>query len=661
MGDSPPKVFRALTGNPFVDWGLSIAAAMAGLESAALLTDQHLKNVVGDGRALARRHQRLKAFIPVFGSNTPLHNPKPKGQSPGETHVKNYASLLVRIRDAIGHETNSVPCEVCGAPRTLGVVHLRDSAGRTPSFGRDWLPLAGAATEANLWPAATRSPHICARCLLAVRLLPSALLLVDGRLTVLQSAPPDFADIFVRELYDHVRVREQAGERETVGSKEGKRALARRLLSVLNRLRLQQRLGVVDSTTRVFAWYFTNAGDSADVTIEEIPNRALLFLRDGVDSGLGPEIERLMSAEPRKDTEWTPGMLRCLELRRDYEPLYPRGKHAGASIELFELFQARVLGRTTCALEVAHAIATELTRAVHRQEDLDSLRKPEAFRRSELCARVRRAMVQMAAEGRFSIGDYHSLFPTREGPGIAVAPDGWKVLRYYVHQTAGQRRERSDQASALPDSDAVSFIADRVLDRLLGRGETFVRNVVARAELTDDRWLRDQFLACAWREGGFTYAAWSALALDGRGHLATREWLFQTRLHLAARLSEDPHRRVLRQPLREPAATPMAGSNLPGFVAIALEEYLDEYLTVRGPGRLERDIVRQWLARRLGTHWLGERLSSPRRRAPISVHAWRNWLEDPDAAWRTFQLGLAVCNAARRLIALWSTPVEEPA
>jgi hypothetical protein len=208
----------------------------------------------------------------------------------------------------------------------------------------------------------------------------------------------------------------------------------------------------------------------------------------------------------------------------------------------------------------------------------------------------------------------------------------------------------------------VCFIADRVLDRLLAvRGEEFVRDLVARAERTDDRWLRDQFLGCAWHEEGFTYAAWSALALDGHGHLAAREWVFQTRLHLAARLSEDTLRGVLRAPLREPAVMPMSDASLPGFVAVALEEYLDEYVAVRGAGRLERDIIRPWLARRLGTHWLGERLSSPRRRAPISVHAWRDWLEEPDAAWRAFQLGLAVCNAARRLIALRSTPVEEPA
>src|SRR5712691_7131534 len=100
--ESRPKMPQALTGNPFVDGGLSIAAAMAQLESVDALTDEHLKNMVGDGIALARRQQPLKAFIPVFGSNTPLHNPKLKGRKPGEAHVQNYASLLVRIRDAMG-------------------------------------------------------------------------------------------------------------------------------------------------------------------------------------------------------------------------------------------------------------------------------------------------------------------------------------------------------------------------------------------------------------------------------------------------------------------------------------------------------------------------------------------------------------------------------
>lgn len=652
---------EVLTGNPFVDWGLSIAAAIAELESVDALTDEHLKAVVGDGTALARRHQSLKTFMLVFGSNTPLHNPKPRGQRPGEAHVRNYASLLVQIRDGMGHETENTPCEVCGAAHSLNAQRLKNSAGKVPSLGRDWLPLAGAATEANSWPAASRSPHACARCLLAVRLLPSALLLVDGHLTLLQSSPPEFADSFVRDLHDLVRVRSEAGETETVGSKEGKRALARRLLSVLSRLRRQQRLKIVDSRTRVFAWYFTNVGDSADVSLAELPSRALLFLRDAVEADLGPEIERLLDVEPRKDTEWMPGLLRSLEGSRDYGLLYPRGKNPGASIRLFELYQTKVLGRTPCALEVAHTIATALTSAVRRKEDLDGLRKPEAFRRPELRARVRRAMVEMAADGRFSLADYRSLFSLRDEPGVAVTPDGWKVLGYYVHQPTSDGRRRDEPPVTLADTDAVSFVADRILDRLLAaRGEQFVRALVVRAERMDERWLRDQVLACASIEEGFTFATWSALALDGQGRLAAREWEFQTRLHVAARLSEDPHRRALRVARSEPAATPTFGSGLPEFLAVALEEFLDDYVTARGAHRLERDIVRPWLSRRLGAQWLGQRLSSPRRRAPVAEDSWRDWLEEPDATGRAFQLGLAVCNAARRLISLRSSPVEEP-
>src|SRR5439155_15977606 len=123
---APEKASQVLTGNPFVDWGLSIAGAIADLESVEALTDEHLKNVVGDGTALARRHQRLKAFIPVFGSNTPLHNPKKRGHP----HVENYAALLAQICDAMGHETDSSSCEVCGAPRSLDASELTNPAGR---------------------------------------------------------------------------------------------------------------------------------------------------------------------------------------------------------------------------------------------------------------------------------------------------------------------------------------------------------------------------------------------------------------------------------------------------------------------------------------------------------------------------------------------------
>lgn len=643
-----------VTGNPFVDWGLSIAAAMAGVEDVGRLTVADLRRTVGDGLRIAREHQRLKSFIPLFGSNTPLHNPKKKGQSPGEEHAARYAALIKAIADSIGAETLDAPCEVCGRQRSLDLAQVPEAGGKGSDrlLGRDWFPLAGAKTDANLLPAASRAVHVCAACLLAVRFLPSAPLLVDGRMTILQSAPPEFADLFCRDLWTHVSQRVRLGNVETEGSKEGTRALLRRLLGVLDNLAKKKRLSVVSAETRLFSWRFSNAGDSADVELEEIPNRVLLFLRDARDLGFQAGIDRLVSAEKKKDSDATPGLLRCLMQGRDYEPLYPRGSWEGASPGFFELYQARILGRTAHALATARTIAAAMVAASRKKKDLDRLRKPEALGSPSLRATVRKAMVNEALEGRFSLQDYRSLFPLHEPPGVSIDPSGFKVLRFYLHHAEGPAQAAPvEQGLPSPESkDPVLYLADRMLARLLEvREADFVRaRVLPVLERQGGRWLASQFERCAAREEGFTYDVWTSLALDSRGRFWPHEWTFQTRLHLAARLAASTSRPELAA-ARADSARPFDGSGLPTVIVSPIESYLGEYARSRGTERLLRDVVERWLDREIGAAWLGKRLCDPVRERRLEETTWSEWLTQGEAYERRFQLGLAIGNASRRL------------
>ena len=75
---SPVAFYPGRTGNPFVDWGLAVVAAARNIDEANSVTVETLRDIVGDGIEIARRQQVLKAFNLVFGSNTPLHNPKKK-------------------------------------------------------------------------------------------------------------------------------------------------------------------------------------------------------------------------------------------------------------------------------------------------------------------------------------------------------------------------------------------------------------------------------------------------------------------------------------------------------------------------------------------------------------------------------------------------------
>jgi hypothetical protein len=646
------------TGTALVDWGLYVAAAMAGRDSVASLSDGDLKKLIMDRAAdLAGVHQRLDAFIPIFGSNTPLHNPKKKGQKPGEAHQEKYATLLKGLASAVGNEQGREPCEACGRTRSLPPGQMGQAV-----FGRDWFPLAGAQTEANLLPAASRGPQLCARCLIAVRLLPSAPFLIDGRMTVLQSMPPRFAELFARDLYEHVRDREQAGDTSTVGKKEGVRALMRRLLSVLDRLHEQQHLDIVDVETRLFSWQFSNsgkAGKQADVVLEEIPNGALAFLRDATRAGLRPEIDRLLQREPTKDSERTPSLMRCLMRGADYEPLYPSGPHSGASVPLFTLYQREVLGRSSRTLAWASWMGAGLRRRVGAgKREVAVLRKPEAFYASDLRTQFRASLVDQALTGQIGLPQYLSVFPKRGGSPVLVDASGWKLLRFYGNQSVSHV-DAAPAAESLFEDDPVQFRADRMLARILAeRGHQFARNhTLRRLGSEGARWLSEQFCLCASAEGGFTSGAWLSLAQDPGGDGSILEWAFQTRLALAARLADNAHLSGLSHEVVEEPCSLLDGSLLPDHAAGWIKRRLLAFRRVRGQKRLEADIARPATRGRIEVAL--RTLAALDRDDQADRIEWDAWLEGRDRHEGRHRLCLAIANAVRRLGSGAATDAKE--
>lgn len=665
---NPVSFYPGRTGNPFVDWGLAVAAAMKSLDGADSVTAEIMRDVVGDGVEIAKRHQVLKSFNLVFGSNTPLHNPKkPK---PGERHVQAYARILKQLADLMGSEARLAPCEICGAPKTLTDIQVprkemqsTDSpagdegtkkrkrkketakpAEPAPWLGRDWFPLAGAKTEANMLPAGSRAIHACARCLLAVRLLPDAVMLVDGQACILQSAPPTFADHFAADLFEQVRDHCLANDHETIGAKEGTRALMRRLLSVVSRFHSRAELGVIDRRTRLFAWKFSNAGDSASATVEEIPNRALLFLWKTAHLRL--EIEKLVGEERGKDTDRNPSLLRCLEHGLDYGGLYPRAKASGASPELFAMYQVDVLGRTAKALSVARDIAAA-TVAKKTKKEVTHLRKPEAVRSSALRFAAKQKMFELAARGDFTIGDYRSLFPTEIQAGVNANPGGWKVLWYYLHYPEAAVRPESGEGPVERGVDLLCVLADRMLARLLTTRSCsqILDSLLSVSGSIGPAWLITQFEQCAAIEEGFTYKVWRKLAFDEGGSFRPWEWIFQSRLRMASVLGSG-------EPVQQAALvndSVLAQASLPWEIAESLEGYLRWYVTERGTARLNRDIVQAWLSRRLSVEQVGERLQSRDVAGPLDRDAWTRWYEAAEPFERRIHLGLGLLNASRRL------------
>jgi len=648
------------SGNPFVDWGLSVATAMVGINGVDDLTYAILAKLIEEnGERIAGQHQSLKSFMPIFGSNTPLHNPKPKGQRPGRQHVEKYvASVLRPLAAILGRTTAGPTCEACG--RRSGVPASQIGS---EFLGRDWFPLAGAKTEANCLPAASRSATFCPVCLLAVRLIPSAALLVNGRMMVLQSSPPDFAEAFAREVYDHVQPRYQAGDVETEGRKEGTKAFARRMLALFDRLDREKRNSVVGTGTRLFAWYFSNAGAEPDVEFEEIPNRTLSFLQVAVHRGLRREIEGLLLTE-KKETDFNPGFLRCVTIGRDYGLLYAHGKHPGASLDLFELYQIRVVGRRPKTLRAARLLGERLLAGIKNKNAREALCKPDALYDLEHRARARRIMVEQALEGAFSLEDYRDIFcraadSSSNGCSTAIEHTAWKLIAFYLGQVNHSPSAGVANSAAVLDAtdstildpiDVTTQVADRMLDRLLSiRAPEWIRGAILRD--FSPSWFNTQYLQCARVKEGFTFERWLRLSFDPAGRYSPWESLYQVRLGMASRLSTGP------KPTGEAGGDDIQtgifdGAELPMALTEMMGSYLSRYLRDRGSKRLERDIVNRWMRGEIGFDWLGTRLRQAAAEADDARTALESWLSQPPPAGRwvqKHQLGLALVNAARRL------------
>ena len=146
-----------LTGNPFVDAGLGIAASKAGCGSVEELSSDDLRRSV---QHLHANIQKLKSFkiLASFWVNNPFMG-KNLGQKP------KFEGFL---RDL---ETGRLPakaasCQVCGQSPVI------NEAAAGCQADRSWFPLAGSGDSDPCTLPGLRGKAVCADCLSAVMVLP---------------------------------------------------------------------------------------------------------------------------------------------------------------------------------------------------------------------------------------------------------------------------------------------------------------------------------------------------------------------------------------------------------------------------------------------------------------------------------------------------------
>jgi CRISPR-associated protein Cst1 len=653
----------ALSGNPFVDTGLGVIAALAGLDDVTALTLAKVCEVFGDGRQLAAWNSRLKTFTQVFGTNGPLFQKGygyKKGVGPGEKNVAIYRGTLQAFLDAIPAASKGWPCEACGGPTDFDfasacsrVIEAADAKAPEEKWvGRDWFPLSGSlGSDAQALPGASRTVHLCPKCLFAVHYLPLAPISLDGRLAVFQSTSVQFWYDFLRTIVDGAKSRLSLEQFDTIGTKEGSRAVSRRLMAYFNHLRDAGLLGDVSPETTLLIWRFTNSGASPDCQIEEIPNAALRFMSNAARSGLHLDVERLIASEDKRG-----GLLRCISERRACPGLYPRGNHGGAGPRLFALYQTEVCGRSARVLSLAHTLACQAAIEI-KETELSRLRRPEAFRAPAARNRFRRLMSELARQNHFTLDDYLLLFPSNDDErGIGVRSDGWDIIRYYLHHIDDQ-----DGLAGTPNfgrpvgkkTEKVTYYAGRIFSAYVAeRGvERFESDVLQRARMghLGTVWLQRQFTRLAEQFPGFTCAAWETLILNDAGRSCLSELLFQMRLLWAQWLRDGPD-------LSGGTLVSQDGSGLPKKVEGVLAEMLVRYVQQRGIARFRRDVLLRLQQRTIGLGWLRRQLVDRGRgdEQTMSESDWEELLND-DAGRRApttrlFQMHLYLVNVYRDMM-----------
>jgi CRISPR-associated protein Cst1 len=661
MKSNERLIYPNFAGNPFVDTGLGVIAALARLEGMHDLTLDHMKAVYGNGDRLAAWNSKLKTFTQIFGTNNPLFQTGygfKKGKGPSDANIAIYKSTLKGFLSEIGKSEYGPRCWACGTPSSFDFAQVckkavKENRKELPDdkwVGRDWFPLAGSlGSDAQALPAASQSAHICPRCLFAVHYLPMGVVLLNGRLAVFQSTSTEFWYDLIRDIVEQVGGQVQAGNYETLGKKEGSKALLVRLFGVFERLQNEKHRRGVPEGTALYVWRFSNSGASPECTIEEVPNPALLFLWDVVNMGLRREIEYLIESEGKNPRL---SIFRCILEGRDYPNLYPQEKRVGASSKLFELYQTHICNHSVKCLQTAYKLAEEVSKKVG-QEELKRLQRSEAFQEGANRNIFRSMMVQMAERDELTLEDYLNLFPVREGENIAVAWDGWNLIRFYLHHTnEDDRPEGVTPTGIRPILTLIRYYAGTIYNHYVkerGR-ERFQREILGQLRLDKlgIQWLRNQFTQLAEVEDGFTYGHWSKLCKPEDRRFFVSELLFQMRLLWSQWVYEG--QTALNIPARQDGEST---NGLPEQINALIEVVCTDYIDRKSLRRFHRDILLRLLRRELGLFWFKEKLTKHifEDVQPISEEEWEDFLVDDEGqslrAERLFQLHLALANLYR--------------
>lgn len=637
-----------LTGNPFVDTGLAVLATLGNYENINDLALDHMKKVHGDGKQLARWNSKLKSTSMIFTINSLATHP---GIKDYEKKILYYSKMTTGILNKIGKEDIRERCESCGSEYSLDIDKLAreilvplGNKDAKRYIGRDWFPLAGSiGSDAQALPASSRAPNICAKCLFAVHYLPLGVLLINGRLAVFQSTSRSFWYEYVKSIVKEVRQRITAGNMDTLGSKEGSVAALKRILFIMEEMHKED----IPPGTSLFVWRFSNSGTGPDCEIKEIPNSALVFLREAVRHGCGKAITEVIS----KDRNPEYSFLNCISKGTDYSLLYPFKKFNGVSPKLFFLYQTHIRHLSSISLKTAYKIAEYIKSKLDKKE-FENLGKDvdRDFAKQNV---VRKLIVTMVENGFLGFEEYMALFSADSDTSIKINRDAWKFIKYYMHNI-GKFYEIDRQVVIKNhiNDDRISYVGMIIFNSIVNdKGvEKFQQTVLeplAHGKLGLP-WLRRQFIKNAEKYEGFTYNDWKNLCLNEQGKESAYELLFRFRLMWTEWIKKGIIPEIKRPNfISKPNSI---DTDLSLEYEGLLERITDDYISRRGLAKFQKYVLEELRKGEKDLYWFRQQFSLFHKQFE-DPDCWDNFLRDSEGnsikTIRLFQLSLYLANRYR--------------
>lgn len=516
-----------LTGNPFVDTGiLTIKSHLAKenlISSEEDLTTENIKMALeteGDfGRWLAKANRQLKSFFMVVGTNSSLVNPSNnkrmnKSKNYGflddeDTGWKSYVGKLAELSsELISNDElaeDAILCESCGERPATNVVE---------SIGRDYFPLAGSiGSDAQALPAASRSPKICSLCLIAVQWLPLGTCVFNRGLACFQFTEPQLSEDMTQSIYDQNRQKletSKISERipilfssEDAKTRSGGGSLGVLLLERIRELNEKRHRNNLPESVSLNIWVFSNAGQSADCAVYEIPNPSLQFFWEGLKQYT--DLNRILQREDLRKP--ATHLLAAIEQQKEYFGFYPQKpkknqtKSEIATIKLFELYQTKVLRRPQIALDAAKLFARLAHEKLAAESATDKKQKkffeqilkenPRSTKDQNIRVGLRKMLVGFAEAGKIKLDHYVALFPAAnvqdianltpekaarvwrtyqtgeqpKGEAIRRTSKGWDLFWFYFHHAENGTLDSDSRAwfeNSLSDEEIAMFTNPKV-------------------------------------------------------------------------------------------------------------------------------------------------------------------------------------------------------